>query len=55
MRGKMVASATRPAPKDVTVKPGKSPTSWIDLGLIARSLGTSSEHLEERWDSLISE
>eukprot|EP00439_Symbiodinium_sp_Y106_P061850 s1667_g9.t1 len=55
MRSIMIASATRPPPREAPVKQGRSPGSWIDIGQIGRLLGTSGEHLAERWEALISE
>eukprot|EP00439_Symbiodinium_sp_Y106_P005716 s7046_g1.t1 len=55
MRSTMIASATRPPPREGRVKQGKSPGSWIDIGQIARLLGTSDDHLAERWEALIAE
>ena len=44
-----------PPPREAPVKQGRSPGSWIDIGQIGRLLGTSGEHLAERWEALISE
>ena len=55
VRSVMVASATRPPPRDVIIKPGKLAGSWVDINQIARLLGSSSESLAERWTELIAE
>ena len=55
MRGQLISSATRPSPRGASVHKGKAPGAWIDIQHIARALGTSSESLAERWESLISE
>ena len=54
LRSVMVASATRAAPSTNT-KDGKGPGSWVDVAQIARSLGTSADHLAERWGVLMGE